>query len=109
MLLFFTACKEKPIVSPEGPRIFDRVVLVEEFTGVQCTPCAAASAQLESLSNIYPDNMVVVAIHAGELAPPYPNSNYDLRTEDGDNIMNYLGEPYANPSAVFNRKSYEWC
>ena len=105
-VLFFS-CKEK-----EPDIIFDsinteRVVLVEEFTGVQCVTCPAGSAELENLLSIYGENLVVVSLHAGGQSGPYPQSQYDFRTSEGDDIMNYLGTPAFNPSAVINRKDFD--
>lgn len=106
-VLFFS-CEENMPVIPDAPDITsDKKVLVEEFTGVQCVNCPIGSTELENLLAIYGDNLIVVSIHAGDFAPPYPQNQYDFRTPEAENIINYLGNPPAYPSAVINRKDYD--
>ena len=106
-ILFFS-CEENMPVIPDGPDVTsDRKVLVEEFTGVQCVNCPTGSLELENLLSLYGDNLIVVSIHAGDFAPPYPQNQYDFRTTEADNLINYLGNPPAYPSAVINRKDFD--
>lgn len=81
-------------------------VLVEEFTGTRCVNCPAGSAELARLQEIYGDRMVVVAIHAGSFARPYPESRVDFRTPEGDALLDFLGQPLGYPSAVISRKQF---
>jgi len=106
-ILFFS-CEENMPVIPEGPTInSDKKVLVEEFTGVQCVNCPTGSLELENLLSLYGDNLIVVSIHAGDFAPPFPQNQYDFQTQEADNLINYLGNPPAYPSAVINRKDFD--
>lgn len=105
--IMFFSCKETMPEIIIDPINTDRKVLVEEFTGVQCVQCPGGSVELENLLSIYGENLIVVSIHAGGLSNPYPQSQYDFRTLEGDDIMNYLGTPAFNPSAVINRKDYD--
>lgn len=86
----------------------DRVVLVEEFTGIDCVNCPVGSEKLEQLSAL-PQNagkMVVVAIHAGFFAIDY--QGFDLRCPDGEDLeANYLGPVAAYPSATINRNPFD--
>lgn len=107
MSLLLTSCEENmPIIPPLGPQeVGERKVLVEEFTGVRCPNCPPGSAELESLQSLYGDNLVIVSIHAsGSFAIPLDNSQYDFRTEAGEQVRNYLGQAFGYPSAVINRK-----
>ncbi len=102
-------CEENmPVIPPVGPQDSgNRVVLIEEFTGVRCVNCPEGSAELENLLALNPNNLVVVSIHAsGSFAIPLPDSKYDFRTEEGEQILSLLGEPLGYPSAVVNRKKF---
>jgi hypothetical protein len=73
---FNTGCEEiPPTVTPfmgETPdTVVDvtsqqRQVLIEEFTGVRCVQCPAGAAEIETLLALHGDQLVAVAIHAGD-------------------------------------------
>ena len=116
--LAFSACEEiapeiNPLMGPvdeqEPPDVGDqeRQVLIEEFTGVRCVNCPAGAVEIENLLNIYGVQLVAISIHAGGFSPPYAESLYDFRTEEGDQILDYLGEPLGYPSAVVDRKLFD--
>ena len=109
LLIFFSACKEKPVeIPPLGPKdTGERKVLVEEFTGVQCVNCPDGSAEIEGLKSIYGENLISVSIHSGYFSTPYPENQYDFRTEDGDALTQFLGEAQSWPSAIIDRKDFE--
>ncbi len=107
-ILFFAACKEQPIVIPplKAPTLGNRKILVEEFTGVQCVNCPDGSAEIESLKNLYSENLVSVSIHAGFFSTPFVGHS-DFRTQDGNEITAYICspdlEPDGYPAASINR------
>jgi len=117
-LITFYACDEiPPDVSNmtgmqgggnTGVNVDDQVrhALIEEFTGVRCINCPAGSAAIENLLDSYGGELVAISIHSGFFSPPYSQSLYDLQTPDGDNLLNYLGQPIGFPTAVVNRKSF---
>ncbi|MBK7873121.1 MAG: Omp28-related outer membrane protein [Saprospiraceae bacterium] len=110
--LWLLSCEEiPPIISPIDPNPgggeVQRSILVEEYTGVRCVNCPAGSEALQALINIYGERLVVVSFHAGFFAPPYPESKFDLRTPDGDNLLNFLGSPLGYPAAVVNRRLFD--
>ena len=106
-VLFFSCVENMPVI-PEIPNDFsDRKVLVEEFTGVQCVNCPTGSLELENLLSIYGENLIVVSIHAGDFAAPYPQNVHDFRTPEAENLINYLKNPPSYPSAVVNRKDFD--
>lgn len=103
--MFVFSCEEIPptITSCQT----DRVVLVEEFTGVSCVNCPAGTVKLEQISAQNPGKVIVVAIHAGGFAVPSSSSNYlDLRCQDGEDIASLLGATF-NPAASINRTIFE--
>ena len=112
MLLIVMSCCTDEI----GPNITiektDRVVLIEEFTGVRCVNCPQGSAEIQSLLSptSFGDNLIAISIHGGVFSDPYSDSQYDFRTEKGDNLIGYLNAPSTGPAgypaAVINRKSH---
>lgn len=104
-IFFLASCDEQyrhiePFV-PSG----NRVVLIEEFTGKGCTNCPKGSRELENLLQQFPDNLAVVSIHAGFFANPqfFPLGVYDFRTEEGEDLYDYLGPPVFYPAATIDR------
>ncbi len=118
--LLGSSCEEiPPVVTPAGPQeicggatrdlVADqkRQVLIEEFTGVQCVNCPAGSKAIQDLIDIHGKQLIAVSIHAGSFSPPYDESLYDFRTEDGSELIDFLGNPIGYPTAVINRKIFE--
>ncbi|MCB0704690.1 MAG: Omp28-related outer membrane protein [Saprospiraceae bacterium] len=114
---FLGSCNEIPVVinpvmdgDPPPDTIVvdgqDRQVLIEEFTGVRCVQCPAGSAEIQDLLAIYGNRLIAISLHAGEFSPPHPDSEFDFRTNEGDNIINYVGNPLGYPSAVIDRKLF---
>lgn len=107
-----TNCSEiPPEINPIDPNIGggqgqQRNVLVEEYTGVRCVNCPAGSEALQTLIGIYGERLAVVSFHAGFFSPPYPESQYDFRTPDGNSLLSFLGEPLGYPAAVVNRRLF---
>lgn len=86
----------------------DRVVLIEEFTGVRCVNCPQGSAEINALLDTYEGSLIAISIHGGIFSDPYPESSHDFRTADGDELIGYLNAPSTGPAgypaAVVNRK-----
>lgn len=86
----------------------DRVVLLEEFTGKGCTNCPKGSREIDNLLLQYPDNLIAVSIHARFFANPenFPIGIYDLRTDEGELLYDYLAPNFGYPSGVVNRSFF---
>ena len=99
------SCNEiEPVIPKLGPpELGDRKVLIEEFTGVQCVNCPQGSAEIENFLNLYGEQLIAVSIHSGFFSDPYSDSQYDFRTDEGEALEGFLGEPVGYPSAVINR------
>jgi hypothetical protein len=96
------------VVSPPAEvQAQKRQVLVEEFTGVRCVNCPAGSLALEELKKLHGNQLVVVSIHAGEFSPPYPQSKYDFRTPEGNQLLDFLERPFGYPTAIINRRKFD--
>ncbi len=104
LILLISSCQEiGPTVNIIPPA---RKVLVEEFTGVQCTNCPEGSEKLETLLDQHGENLVVVSIHSGFFSIPLAESVEDFRTTDADNLDNLIGPVTAYPSASVNRNLF---
>ena len=81
-----------------------RTVLLEEFTGQNCSNCPSAHRVIETLQQTYADRLICVSIHAGDFAlydgqlGSYPG----LRTTDGDAYANAWGVD-SYPCGVVDR------
>ncbi|MDX1406894.1 MAG: Omp28-related outer membrane protein [Saprospiraceae bacterium] len=106
-IVLLVACKEDRVIEPVVPA-GDRVVLLEEFTGKGCTNCPKGSREIENLLSLYSENLVAVSIHAGFFADPafFPLGQYDLRTEEGEALFDYLGPNFGYPAGIVNRREF---
>lgn len=105
LLLVFSACDEqRRVIEPFVPA-GNRVVLLEEFTGVGCTNCPKGSREIENLLKQFPDNLIAVSIHAGFFADTntFHFGKYDFRTEEGEFLFGYLGPNLGYPAGVVDR------
>jgi thiol-disulfide isomerase/thioredoxin len=101
------SCTEKEVIVPDfvAPES-DRVVLLEELTGVSCPNCPSGAAKVEDLLQLYEGQLVVMAIHGDFDAEPLEGySKYDFRNEEGKELEDYLKPFYGKPSAAINRVS----
>jgi Outer membrane protein Omp28 len=105
-LFFATACKEQIIIPDIVNSDSKRQILIEEFTGGNCSACPQGAAAINVFISTYGDKVVAVSIHSflsGTLGKPLDGAKYDLRTTYGDQIATYLGPLTAIPSASINR------
>jgi len=112
------ACTEnKPIipclscegtVAPPNPDIIVKKALMEEFTGVRCVNCPQAKIEIENLQSeaLFGEDFIAVSYHAGFFSRPYNDSKNDYRTDQGDDILDFLDQPIGFPSGVVNRKQF---
>lgn len=101
------SCNEVPLELPQKGNIeSDRVVLLQEFTGVKCPNCPKGAAEAKRLLNEYGDNLVVMAIHGDFLTDPLPESLYDFRTDDSREIED--ASPFqGKPAGAINRRKLD--
>jgi thiol-disulfide isomerase/thioredoxin len=107
-ILTFNSCDkvDQPFktvdVEPGG-----RKIIIEEFTGHTCTACPAAAIELQRLVDVYGDQIIPVAIHAGDqsfneprVLPDGSPATYingvaayttDFRTADGNTYASKFG------------------
>ncbi len=114
MGLLFGACDkiEEPFLeetgsSGPGPDIKLKKVVLEEFTGHLCVNCPEATQLARNLKVVYGDQLVLISVHAGDLAVPGDAPfDADYRTPAGTEIFNFY-DPVGVPTGVVNRSDYE--
>lgn len=107
LLGFITAIGLQAFSQNKPNTIVERVVLLENYSGVKCGNCPSANAKAEQIAALYPNNVVVLNIHAGFFATPNGTYTADLRTSAGDNWDNYFGISMAgNPNGMINRMDF---
>ncbi len=82
-----------------------RVVLFEDFTGVQCVNCPTAHDKTTELQNLYPDRIIVIAEH-NYFAGPYPESIEDYVIPEANELNAYLGPAFGWPAGVIDRYDF---
>ena len=111
LIFVLQGCSETEMVIPRvNELVSDRIVLIEDFTGVRCVNCPNASREISSLIDRYPKNVVAVAYHTSFLGDPITKegyvSKYDFRTSDGETLETDMGSYLGKPAVGLNRKKY---
>ncbi|MGB0851450.1 MAG: Omp28-related outer membrane protein, partial [Bacteroidia bacterium] len=87
----------------------NKKVVLEEFTGVQCTWCPAGHLLGKQMKEANPDDVILINIHEGSFAVPHTNGGIDLRTTDGSAIGTAASSRTVGwPSGSVNRASSPW-
>ena len=80
-----------------------RKILIEDFTGHACINCPDAHDAGRIIIDLYGDQVVFVAIHAGYFSQPdNPPFDYDFRTPMGNDLYNHFGVSVV-PIGMINR------
>ncbi|MFK7796228.1 MAG: Omp28-related outer membrane protein [Aureispira sp.] len=103
LLLVSISCEELPPTIT--PCQTDRVVLVEEFTGIDCVNCPTGAQKLKEISSQNPGKVIIVGIHAGYFAGDH--NGFNLNSPDGELLeAQYLGPVSGYPAATINRRLF---
>lgn len=103
---------DEPYTEQNGPNPTPdenkRTVLIEDFTGHLCPNCPEAAEIAHNLQTLYPDQIVIVAVHAGYFADlAAPNFMTDFRNPVSTGLDNFFGvSAVGNPNGLINRKEY---
>lgn len=87
------------------PEAEEKVVLMEEFTGVRCTNCPIGHAKVAELYAAHGERFIAIGVHSNFLGAPY-EGNEDFRTESANALNNALGPVNGKPSAFVDRKIF---
>ena len=93
LLSFFGCCAFAQTIVTTTPE--NRKVILEEFTGVNCTFCPQGHAIAQALQDNNPDNVFLVNIHSGSFANP-SGSQPDFRTQWGQAIDDQSGSGWLS-------------
>ncbi len=110
-LIFFGTYSCDVIEPPyeEGGKIIidttAKKVLLEEFTGFRCGNCPEAGEVAHGIDNVSDGQVIIMSIHAGDLAIPTPFRTYEFRVKEGLDIAAFYNLP-ATPYGLVNRISY---
>ncbi|NPA34053.1 MAG: Omp28-related outer membrane protein [Chlorobi bacterium] len=89
-----------------NPQIEAKRVLIEEFTGVQCSNCPDGHELIDSLKHALGNRIVVVSYHTGIFANPLPESKYDFKTQEGTELQNLLAPSTGYPALIVDRVDF---
>jgi hypothetical protein len=104
---FFTQCQEVPVAIPEFQvPTTNKVVLLEDLTGVRCPNCPRGAAAIESILTKYKGKVVAVGIHGSFLTKPLAESKYDFRNEKAIALEELLKPFIGKPSIQVNRVQF---
>lgn len=92
-------------------------VLIEDFTGVKCANCPRAQLTAKNIVAANPKRVFVIGIHPGKgllnsFVSPFKtpgddhDSKYDFRTNEGADIITFLGSSGALPIGSINRTKF---
>ncbi len=89
--------------SPENlPVDSNQNVLIELFTGHQCSNCPAAETTIEQLKKLYGEKLNIIAYHTGFYALTSEKFPLDYKTEEGNEIESFYQVQFY-PSGMVNR------
>lgn len=108
-LLF--GCTEVPVEIPdfEVPAT-NRVVLIEDLTGVRCPNCPKGSKAIEDILTKFNGKVTAVGIHGNFLTKPLDGnikSKYDFRNPKAIQLEEFLKPFLGKPSVQINRRFFE--
>ncbi len=109
LLFALSACDEIPEgeylknVEVGGYEGTGHKVFLEEFTGVKCNNCPAANAKAKELQSIYgKENLILLGIHAGNLATTDAKHPKAFNTPEGTELFNFF-QLFGVPVGFVNR------
>ena len=111
IIMFFSACdKVKPPYKESESGTDDtstvRKFLLEEFTGHECPNCPQGTAVAEQLQALYGSRLILLSIHAGNVADPgLGEFALNLESSTGNDINTFFGV-IANPTGMVSRTGW---
>lgn len=81
---------------------FQKIVLLEEFTGHQCSNCPAAANLAAQLHTLYGSQFLIISYHSGWFARTSTNFPTNYTTATGDELYSHFNVQ-SNPAGVINR------
>jgi hypothetical protein len=86
--------------------VVKQIILLEEFTGVKCNNCPAAAVEAKRLKELYGEQLLIIGVHAGNLAQTDPDHPRAFRTPEGTELFDIFSFPGV-PLGLINRVDNE--
>ena len=88
-----------------NPEVVVKHVLLEDYTGVNCSNCPIAGEIALDIQERYNHQVIVLGVHAGSMTslPPTNPTYKDFTTPEGDQWWSYFNFQ-QNPTGTVNRK-----
>ena len=102
LMSFFGLCSFAQTIVSTTPE--NRKVILEEFTGINCTFCPQGHAIAQNIQNNNQGDVFLINIHSGGYANPNGNQP-DFRTQWGQAIDNQSGS-VGYPAGTVNRQNF---
>jgi hypothetical protein len=104
LILVFGSCDKNIVIVPEFQAVeSERVVLLEEMTGVSCPNCPKGTAEVDAIKQLYGDQVIPVGIHGFFLSWPTKESEFDFRNDFAKQLEMTLAPGTSKPAALINR------
>lgn len=95
---------ERPVVIPEiNTDCTDKILLIEELTGVSCPNCPRGTQVVEEILELFPGKVVVIGVHGDFLSEPQTESKYDFRNGAAKEVEDFLKPWLGKPAASIDR------
>ena len=92
-------------IASEIPTVQDRVVVIEDFSGVQCVNCPNGNAKVAEIAETHPGRVIGLTLHAGEFAVPLTISEQEFVIEETVDLDAFLGIQFY-PSVTIDRHEF---
>jgi hypothetical protein len=109
--VFLTSCDK--VDPPYGTAVLNpdttgkSMVLLEEYTGQQCTNCPTATLLAQKFKSLYKGKVVLMSVHATPLADTNAAFKLYLKTDEAENYWTPYYQIGYVPGALINRKAYD--
>ncbi len=100
-----TVIEDTTFIAPSIPAAQQKIVLLEDFTGVRCVNCPEGHELAENIKSTNPGQVKSVAIHTTFLGQAY-DGDQDLRTDQGQEIEDFLGGYLGKPAGCVDRVQF---
>ncbi len=90
----------------EIPAKQDKVVVIEEFSGVQCVNCPQGARTVEEILAANPGRVISTVMHAGGFADPFSNSQEDFAIDETEDLNTFFTVA-GYPAAVIDRTIFD--
>jgi hypothetical protein len=81
-----------------------RAIVLEDFTGHQCSNCPDATKEAKRLQALYGNQLIIIAPHVGHFANTNGDFSRNFKVPEGEELNQFFGINGALPSGLVNRR-----